>query len=95
MSKLIENVGDLLLVIVALLALAATKPDEAAHRAAIAKRTPVTHALLGATEFLTGPKLRYHDYIVFSTMSFEPDKSSKGLPVSVGILGQVYYDKDK
>jgi hypothetical protein len=83
------------IVIIALIALAVTKPNEAAHRNAIARRTPVLNAFFGAQKLLGVADLEYHDYLLFSVMTMTPGKGRIGIPVSYGFLGKVYYDKDK
>jgi hypothetical protein len=87
--------GCLLIIIIALVALAVTKPNEAAHRNAIARRTPVLGVFFGAQELLGVADLKYHDYFFFSVMTMTPGRGGTGMPVSYGFLGKVYYDKDK
>jgi hypothetical protein len=87
--------GCLLLLIAVLVALAVTKPSEKAHRSAIAERTPVTRVLFGVQELLGGAKLKYHNYFIFSVMTARLDKTGPEIPISLGVLGKVYYDEDK
>jgi hypothetical protein len=46
-------------------------------------------------ESLTGAELCYHDYFVFSTMKVRYQKGGDEMPLSFGVLGKVYYGKDK
>jgi hypothetical protein len=46
------------------LALAATKPNEAAHHVAFTNRIPVSRALFRLEELLGHAELRYHDYFI-------------------------------
>ena len=85
--------GCLLLLIAVLVALAATKPSEKTHRNAITERTPVARVLFGVQELLGNAKLKYHDYFIFSVMTARFDGHE--LPVSIGVLGKVYYGEDK
>lgn len=89
-----KGMSWLFLIIVAV-ALAATKPNEAAHRAAIARRTPVARALFGVQEVLGNAEMEYHDYLIFSTMTFKFEKTGPEMPLSYGFLGKIYYDKDE
>jgi hypothetical protein len=84
-----------LLLVIATVGLAATKPSEAAHRDAFAKRTPVTRALFGVAEVVGGAELKYHDYFLFSTMTAKLDKNGREIPITIGLLGKVYYGEDK
>jgi hypothetical protein len=87
--------GRLLLVILAVLlvTLAVTKPNEAAHRAAVAQRTPVVRAIFGMTEFLGTADLHYHDYLLFSTLTVRAASGGE-LPLTLGFLGKVHYGKE-
>ncbi len=93
--KHFSDICGWLLVIIALAGLAATKPDEAAHRAAFAQRTPVVRALFSVQERLTGAELCYHDYFVFSVMTMRHQKGGDEMPLTFGVLGKVYYGKDQ
>jgi hypothetical protein len=84
-----------LFLIIVLVALAATRPSEAAHRNAIAERTPIARALFGVQELLGGAELKYHDYFVFSVMTARYDRSGREMPLSMGVLGKVYYGEGK
>jgi hypothetical protein len=101
MSKVIDEFFSFiegcvtLLVIGVLVALAATKPDEAAHRAAFAERTPITRAVFAVQEVLGNAELQYHDYILFSVMTARLEKNGPEVPVSYGYLGKVHYGKEK
>ena len=85
----------LVLIIAVLVALAVTKPSEAAHRNAIAERTPILRVLFSVQELLTGAELKYHDYFIFSVMTAKLSQNEAEMPVSLGLLGKVYYGKDK
>jgi len=84
-----------LLLIVVLVVLAATKPDEEAHRKAISQRTPVLHALYSVAEFVGSTELEYHDYWIVSVMTARVGKTGPALPISIGVLGEVYYGKQE
>jgi hypothetical protein len=85
----------LLLILVVLAALATTKPSEAAHRNAIAQRTPILHTILRVGEKLYGSKLIYHDYFFCSITTAKLHKTEGEIPISIGIFGKVYYSNDK
>jgi hypothetical protein len=70
----------------------ATNPREADHRAAIHARTPVAGGALAVMEFVAGPKLTYHDCIVFSYTTL--DEGNNSMLVTWGLFGKVYYGKD-
>jgi hypothetical protein len=99
MSSLLNGISDFcgcLLVILVLVVLVATKPNEEAHRAAIAQKTPVFYAVANAVELVGGGReLEYHDYLIFSLITTKSSKDSAGLPISIGVFGKVYYGKDK
>jgi hypothetical protein len=84
-----------LLLVLAVIGLVATRPSEAAHRAAFAKRAPVTRALFGVAELVGGAELKYHDYFFFSTLTAKFDKNGREIPVTIGFVGIVFYGKDQ
>jgi hypothetical protein len=81
----------LLAVIAVLVVLTMTKPTEAAHRNAIAERTPIARALFAVQEVVGGAELNYHDYYVCSVMTARFGKNERAIPISIGLFGNVFY----
>jgi hypothetical protein len=84
----------LLVVIAALVALHKTRPTEAAHRNAIAERTPIARTLFAVQEVVAGAELNYHDYYVCSVMTARFGKNERAIPISIGLFGNVFYSTD-
>jgi hypothetical protein len=92
--KSIFSYACLLASIAALVVLARTRPSEAAHRNAIAERTPIARALFAVQEVVGGAELNYHDFYVCSVMTARFGKNEKAIPVSIGLFGNVFYGTD-
>jgi hypothetical protein len=97
MTSLFKGISDCcwLLLIVALVVMAATKPDEQAHRKAISQRTPVLGALYSVAEYVGSTELEYHDYWVLSVITARAGRTGPTIPISIGVLGKVYYGKNE
>jgi hypothetical protein len=95
MSSFIDDIfwGGLVLII--LIVLPATNPNEAAHRAAYAQKTPVASAIVSVGELAGCTELKYHNYFLFSVMTVKASKDGPEMPLTIGFLGKVYYGKDK
>jgi hypothetical protein len=84
----------LLVLIAGLVVLHMTRPTEAAHRNAIAKRTPIARTLFAVQEVVGGAELNYHDYYVCSVMTARFGRNERAIPISIGLFGNVYYGTD-
>jgi hypothetical protein len=84
----------LLILSVLVVVLAKTKPTEAAHRNAIAERTPIARTLFAVQEVVGGAQLNYHDYYLCSVMTARFGKNERAIPISIGLFGNVFYGTD-
>jgi hypothetical protein len=84
-----------LLLVAVLGALYLPKPGEPDHRAAIAERTPVLQALFSVSEFFGGAEMKYHDWYFFSFMTARFGNDRSEIPISLGVLGKIFYLKDR